>query len=116
MSVTPEQVEKRLLELSKEVDEAHEKLREADSTLVEKEYMFKKSMAEARVRLSHSDQKMRVQEIDDRALIMNEQHYLEYLTAQHIVRASKSNSERVQTQVTIAQSVGASVRASLNII
>lgn len=115
MAVTPEQVEKRLMELSKEVDEAHEKLRDADANLVEKEYQFKKKMAESRVRLSHSDNKMRVQEIDDRALMMNDTEYFEYLTAQHIVRAAKSNSDRVDTQVQIAQSVGASVRASLTI-
>ena len=115
MSVTPEQVEKRLLELSKEVDEAHEKLRQADSVLVEKEHAFKKNMAEARVRLSHSDHKMRVQEIDDRALLINEVQHFEYLTAQHMVRAAKSNADRVDTQVQIAQSVGASVRASLTI-
>ena len=109
------QVEERLLQLSKEIDEAHAKLAEADQRLVEKEFAFKKGMADARTRISHSDNKMRVQEVDDRALIINEMAYLEYLTAQQIVRAAKSNADRLDTQVQIAQSVGASVRASMTI-
>lgn len=115
MTVTPEQVESRLRELSREVDEAHSKLENADKQLVEAEYNFKMGMAEARLRISHSDQKMRVGEIEDRAIIVNKDAYNAYLSSQQIVRAAKSNSDRVDTQVQIAQSVGASVRASLHI-
>ena len=115
MPVTPEQVETRLRELSREVDEGHSKLENADKQLVDSEFNFKMGMAEERLRISHSDQKMRVGEIEDRALVINKDAYNAYLTAQQIVRAAKSNADRVHTQVQIAQSLGASVRSSLNL-
>lgn len=115
MPLTPEQVENRLVELSKEVDDAHKELSEAEYNYHKSKVAFEMNMAKARIMISHSDNKMRVQEIDDRALIKNEEYWEKLQIAEALVKSARSNANRVRTQVDIARSVGTSVRASLEI-
>jgi hypothetical protein len=110
--LTPEKVEARLVSLSKEIDNAH-----ADLVDAEKRYHEAKTAYElgiARVRLSYRgvDTKMRVQEVEDTALIENAAKFVELNEAEVMVKAARANATRLRIQVEIARSVGTSVRAS----
>jgi hypothetical protein len=112
--ITPERVEKRLLELSGEIDEAQNELND-----LELSYYTKKAESEiglASIRLSLSDVKMTVQARDDKALTaMGDTHIvINVLEAQ--VRAARGNVARVKMQIDIARSIGTSVRASYDSI
>lgn len=115
MSLTPEEVENRLVALSKEVDLAHEELGVAERNYHEKKVAFELNMAKSRVIIAHSDHKMRVQEIDDRALMKCESEFQEISLAEALVKSARSNAQRVRTQVDIARSVGTSVRAAMDL-
>jgi hypothetical protein len=111
--VTPAQVERRLYELSKEIDEAHN-----GHVGMELEYHTAKAaleigMAKSRIKNSHPDMKMTVGQREDQALIENEALHLQVAIAEASVKAQRANSNRLRTQVDIARSVAVSVRASL---
>lgn len=111
--VTPAAIENKLLSLSKEVDEAHRYLDNAEMMYhnAKSEY----EIAMARARLSFGASKMRVQDIQDRALTQCSDKYSALNTAEATVKAARANSQRIRTQVDIARSIGTSVRASLEI-
>lgn len=112
--VTPQAIENRLATLSREVDEAHRFLEEA-------EYEYHKAKANyeikiASARLSKGEiGKLRVQDINDLALIECREEYIALNTADAKVKAARANATRIRTQVDIARSIGTSVRASLEI-
>lgn len=113
--ITPEQVENRLLELSKEVDEAHKDLSEAELNYHKAKIAFEMNMAKTRLAIGQSNHKLRVAQIDDEALWRNAEHWEAIQLAEAMVKASRSNANRVRTQVDIARSVGTSVRASMEL-
>jgi len=111
--VTPQSIENRLVALSKEVDEAHEYLEKAEHTYHKRKSDYEIAIAKAR--LSHTESKMRVQDIQDLALIQTQSEYTALQIAEAQVKAARANATRIRTQVDIARSVGTSVRASLEI-
>lgn len=113
--ITPEQVENRLLDLSKEVDEAHKDLSEAEMNYHKAKIAFEMNMAKTRLAIGQSNHKLRVAQIDDEALWRNAEHWEAIQIAEALVKASRSNANRVRTQVDIARSVGTSVRASMEL-
>ena len=109
--VTPQAIENRLVELSKEVDEAHNFLEKA-------EFDYHKAKSEfeikiATMRLSFNGEKMRVQDVQDQALTLCANEYRALQTAEATAKAARANATRIRTQVDIARSVGTSVRASI---
>jgi hypothetical protein len=113
--LTPEKVEQRLVALSKEIDNAHHDLVEA-----EKEYHLAfgaYQLGVAKVRLSYrgTDTKMRVQEVEDSALVANESAFIRLNTAEAMVKAARANAQRLRQQVDITRSVGTSVRTSYEV-
>lgn len=113
--ITPEKVETRLYELSKEIDVAHEELVQAEKHYHISKAKFEVSIAHARLYVSSHYPKLRVGDIADRALIQCENEWLEIQTAEALVKAARGNAQRVRTQVDIARSIGTSVRASMDI-
>jgi poly-beta-hydroxyalkanoate depolymerase len=111
--VTPQTIEQRLLTLSKEVDEAHNYLEDAERGYHRAKAAFE--IAVAKARLSHNQSKLRVQDIQDLALLQTEAEYQALQIAEAQVKAARANATRIRTQVDIARSVGTSVRASLEI-
>lgn len=115
-SVTPVQIEKRLVELSKEVDSSHNELSDA-----EMKYHLAKSEHEvglAKSRLSApkmSGQKLTVQEREDIAMLECQHLYRNLQIAEALVKAARANANRLRTQVDIARSIGTSVRSSLEL-
>ena len=113
MIVTPASVEKRLLDLSKEIDEAQKFLDES-----EHEYFTAKSeceiaLAKSRLSLKSDSVKMTVSEREDTATVACQELLRSVSVAEAKVRAARGNASRIKTQIDIARSVGTSVRASM---
>jgi hypothetical protein len=109
--VTPQTIEQRLLALSKEIDDAHNYLEDAERAYHKSKAAFE--IAVARARLSHHQSKLRVQDIQDLALLETETEYHALQISEAQVKAARANATRIRTQVDIARSIGTSVRASL---
>lgn len=117
--VTPQQIEQRLYDLSKEVDNAHKDLVEAEMRFHSSTAELEIGMARARLEFagksSPTGRNYTVGERDDMALITNAEKHLSLSQAEAIVKASRANVRRLETQVKIAQSMSASVRSSMEL-
>lgn len=117
--VTPQQIENRLYQLSKEVDQAHAELVECEMkyhiAVAEYEIGLAKSRLELAGRSSPSGRNYTVGEREDMALIANQEKHLIISVEEAKVKAARANVARLQTQVKIAQSMSASVRASMEV-
>ena len=117
--VTPQQIENRLYQLSKEVDDAHADLVTCEMTyhtaVAEYEIGLAKSRLELAGRSSPSGRNFTVGEREDMALIANREKHIVIAVEEAKVKAARANVTRLQTQVKIAQSMSASVRASMEI-
>ena len=114
MSITPEQVEKRLKELSKWVDEAQQNLSDCELEYYQAKTAFEIALAKSRLILATQGVKT-VGEREDRALVINEDLAQNLAIAEAKVRAARGNSQRVREQVDIARSIGTSVRAAMDL-
>jgi len=116
MSVlTPERVEQRLVNLSKEIDHAHDDLVQAEARYHKAKSAYELGMARVRLSFSDSDTKLRVQKIEDLALTTNADAFIELNDAEAMVKAARGNAIRLRMQVDITRSVGTSVRASMEV-
>lgn len=115
MSLTPMQVERRLLDLSAEIDVAHAELIEAEQVYHTAKATLEISMARARMSVSHPDMKLTSVQREDEALIQNAEQHMNLAMAEAQVKAARANSNRIRTQVDIARSISVSVRASMEI-
>jgi hypothetical protein len=113
--VTPAQIEKRLYDLSKEIDGAHEFLAATESEYQETKAEFEIAMAKSRIKNSHPDMKMTVALGEATALVENAQLRRQLAGCEAKVKAAKENSNRIRTQVDIARSISVSVRTSMEI-
>lgn len=115
MSITPERVENRLYELSKEIDDAHDGLVLAEKNYHTAKARFEINIARARLHIGTNNMKLRVGDVADKALVECAGEWEELQTAEALVKAARANATRVRTQVDIARSIGTSVRASLEV-
>jgi hypothetical protein len=115
MNVTPAQVEKRLIDLSKEIDDAQKFLDEAENEYFTVKARCEIALAEERLRLTKSGIKMTVQDKEDVAMTTCEHLVLALAAAEAKVRAARGNANRVRTQVDIARSIGTSVRSAMDV-
>lgn len=115
MTITPERVEARLYELSKEIDSAHAELVDAEKLYHGVKATFEIAIARARLNIGMNNLKLRVGDVADKALVECEQEWHQLQTAEALVKAARGNAARVRTQVDIARSIGTSVRASMDI-
>ena len=117
--VTPQQVERRLLDLGSQMDEAHKMLIEAEANDAAAQAAWRVNSAKARMEIrakaATEGRKMTVTEIDDEALLMCEKEVTAQITCESLLRAARSNVSRVKTQVDIARSIGTSVRVSMDL-
>lgn len=114
MSITPEQVEKRLKELTIAVDDAQQNLSDCELEYYQTKTEFEIALAKARLILAGQGVKT-VGEREDRALVINEDLAQRVAIAEAKVRAARGNSQRVREQVDIARSIGTSVRAAMDL-
>lgn len=117
--ITPAQVEQKLVQLSREYDEAHEQLESAEMEYAQAKTAYELTIARARLRIGQmaleSGQKLTVQEKDDRALIQSAEQFTAANTSEAVVKAARANATRLRTQIDIARSVGTAVRAALEL-
>lgn len=115
MTITPERVEARLYELSKEIDTAHDELVKAEKTYHDAKAKFEIQIAHARLNIGLNNLKLRVGDVADKALTECDSEWFALQQAEALVKAARANANRVRTQVDIARSIGTSVRASLEV-
>ena len=115
MSLTPMQVEKRLVDLTKEVDEAHKDLVDAEKIYHTCKAALEIDMARSRMAVSHPDFKLTSVQRDDQALIDNADQHMQLALSEAQVKAARANANRIRTQVDIARSISVSVRASMEL-
>jgi multidrug resistance efflux pump len=113
--ITPAQVEKRLYELSKEIDESHQDLVNAESEYHKAVAIYEVDMAKSRINNSHADLKMTAQMREDKALIDNRDRRYAVAIAEAQVKAARANANRLRTQVDIARSISVSVRNEMSV-
>ena len=85
MSLTPMQVEKRLLDLSKEIDESHKELMAAEQTFHVAKASYEIAMAHSRMKKSHPDFKLTAVQRDDEALLDNAEAHMNLSIAEATV-------------------------------
>ena len=117
--ITPAMIEKRLRDLSKEVDEAHMYLVNTETNYNEIKGNYEIAMAKSRMKYattsSPTGKNYTVQEREDLALIDNEKLYQDLGLIDAQVKAARANTQRLRIQVEIARSVGTSVRTSMDL-
>ena len=114
--VTPQMIEKRLKDLSKEVDTSHRDLADAEKFYYETKAQYELALAHARLSVAtNKEARYTVSDKADLALISTEKLHLQMATAEAVVRAARANSNRIRTQVDLARSIGTSVRTSMEI-
>jgi hypothetical protein len=117
VTITPDMIERRLKELSKEVDNSHTDLAEAEKNYFETKAKYELSLAHARLSVaSKKDIKVTVSDKADLALVATEDLHMKMATAEALVRAARANASRIRTQVDIARSIGTSVRTSMELV
>jgi hypothetical protein len=114
MIVTPASVEKRLLDLSKEIDDAQKFLDECEQEFFKAKGDCEIALAQARLEIAHDGLKITVQQKDDLATLECADLIKALYSAEAKVRAARGNASRVKVQIEITRSIGTSVRASLD--
>ena len=117
--VTPEQVERRLKELSKLIDEAHDQLVDSEANYHTSKAEYELEMAAVRIEFANKSsptgKNYTVGERDDMALLQNRQLHREVATNEAIVKANRAHVSRLRVQVDIARSIGTSVRTGMDV-
>jgi len=115
--VTPMQIERRLRELGKELDEVYSLLHQWENEYMDAKTAYELSSAKSRMSVRQRGiergTKLTVQEIEDQSLLDCRQELTRLNIAEGMVRSMRANNTRVRTQIDIARSVGTTVRASL---
>ena len=116
--VTPLQIEARLKDLSKLIDEAHDDLVKAESDYHLHKASYEIDMARSRMLYSMksapSGKNYTVGEREDMALLENQDLHKVVAGDEAIVKANRANVARLRVQVDIARSIGTSVRTGLD--
>ena len=118
--VTPMQVERRLINLSKELDESQEDLGAAEHLYMRAKSAWEINSAKARMsikaRAIERGGKVTVSEVEDEALLRCQEELMALNTAEAIVKAARGNNQRIRTQIDIARSIGTSVRTGMGVV
>lgn len=118
--LTPQMVENRLKDLSREVDDSHSELVEAESHYLSVKAHYEIALAKSRLsmakRSAPNGKNYTVGEREDIAIIDNEELHLRMASAEALVRGARANVQRIRTQVDIARSIGTSVRTSMEVV
>jgi hypothetical protein len=117
--VTPAQVEKRLYDLSKEIDDIQQNLATVEKAYFETKATYEIELARARMtyasKSAPNGKNYTVQEREDMALIQCEDLHFQLASLEATVRSQRANASRVKTQVDIARSIGTSVRTAMDV-
>lgn len=117
--VTPQQIEQRLYDLSKDVDKAHQDLVDCEMEFHKLTADYEVGIAKSRIeyarKSSPTGRNYTVAEREDLALIENQEQHFALAIVEAKVKAARANVSRLKTQVEIARSMSASVRSSMEL-
>lgn len=117
--VTMDQANARLIDLSKQLDEATDTLMQAevDYPAAKADYEIAVSVARAKEHSRAQDKgvKVTVQYVEDAATIACADVLRRVYVCEGFVRACRANCRRLETQVEIVRSVGSNSRAATNL-
>lgn len=117
--VTPMQIEQRLRQLGKELDEAHDLMVRSEHAYADAKSVYEINSAKERMRVKdralERGSKITVQEIEDAALINTADEYTLLNMSDAVVRSMRANVTRIRVQIDIARSVGTLVRSSMEV-
>ena len=117
--VTPMQVEARLKDLSKLIDQAHDDLVLAETDYHKNKADYEIAMARSRLDLAGKSKSTggnyTVGEREDLALSINADLHRLIANTEAIVKANRANVARLRVQVDIARSIGTSVRTGMEL-
>ena len=117
--VTPAQVEKRLYDLTKDIDDVQRNLEITEKAYYEVKALYEISLAKARMtyasKSAPNGKNYTVQEREDLALIDCEDLHFQMASLEATVRAVRGKAQAIRMQVDTARSIGTSVRAAVDI-
>lgn len=109
--VTPFQIEQRLMELSRLLDEAHDDLRNAEHEFHAAKAAYEIAYAKA---FLGSDER-NAEASKCAAVLKTADEKTRLAKAEAVVRAARGNSSRLEQQVDITRSIGRLVTSSMNL-
>lgn len=119
LPITPSQVERRLFDLSKEIDGNQRQLEITEKAYFETKAQYEISLAKVRLayasKSAPNGKNYTIQEREDLALVENEDLHFQLAALEATIRAVRQNAKRLETQADITRSVGASVRTEMKI-
>jgi hypothetical protein len=115
-TITPMEVEKRLLELSDELDEAQDLLAKAEMDYAEADYRFRMASAEARLRIGNEDRKTTADQRKDEATVFCKAQDWDFVMADARVKIARSTVFAIRSKIEVARSLGTSVRSSMDLL
>ena len=112
--LTPANVERRLMTLSRELDEATDALIVSEEAYHSAKTAFEIALARTRISLGR-EAKMTVQHKEDLALVACQAEAEDLTAAETVVKSARANIARIRTQIDIARSLGTSVRTAFDV-
>jgi len=110
--ITPQKVEARLYELSKEIEQCHEDLVNAENSYHTSKAKYEIAMARSRINLAEA--KLTAQGREDTALLENQSLHLDLAGIEARVKSTRALANKLRTQVDIARTISVSVRTEMN--
>jgi hypothetical protein len=111
------QIERRLIDLGKELDDATVFLTDAEHDYMKAKAAYEVASAKWRMTIRakalEKGVKITVAEVDDESLLRCQDELTVHYTTEATVKAARANLNRIRTQIDIGRSLGTSVRASL---
>lgn len=118
--VTPMQIERRLIDLGKELDDQFKELEAAEHGYMAAKAAWEIDSAGCRLRIRSKylerGSKVTVGEVEDEMILGCKDQMTVLYIAEAIVKSARANASRIRTQIEIGRSVGASVRTSMEIL
>ncbi len=110
----PHEIERKLIQLDNAIDEAFKDLDDAEYEYHETKARLELDLARSRMTLSTSGDRTTVAQREDQAMLLNEAMVLRMATSEARVRGARANVNRLRTQVDIARSMNAGMRAAMD--
>ena len=118
--ITPIQIERRLIDLGKELDDSYKELEAAEHGYMAAKANWEITAAGCRLKIRskylEKGSKVTVGEVEDEMVMDCKDEMTALYISEAIVKSARANASRIRTQIEIGRSVGASVRTSMEIL
>lgn len=114
------QIERRLIDLGKELNDSHIDLQAAEHAYMSAKANWEITSSGCRLKIRskylEKGSKVTVGEVEDEMIVSSKNELMDYYTSEAIVKCARANGSRIRTQIEIARSVSASVRTSMEML